>query len=120
MQPRSIHDHTRLENERAYLQLKPELRHTLYIAAWAITAVMGVSGVTTYYSGNPSPLGAVMALLLFLGFLLTMKAASNLLFDPHMPGMLRFLALLCIIAVVIIDVFAFSHDKQTSTLQHGL
>ncbi|OQX00342.1 MAG: hypothetical protein BWK73_48700 [Thiothrix lacustris] len=117
MQPRSIHEPVRLENERTYLQLKPELRQTLYIAAWAITAVMGVSGVTTYYSGNPSPLGAVMALLLFLGFLLTMKAASNLLFDPHMPGMLRFLALLCIIAVVIIDVFAFSHDKQTGVME---
>jgi hypothetical protein len=78
---------------------------------------MGVSGVTTYYSGNPSPLGAIMALLLFLGFLLTMKAASTLLFDPQMPGMLRFLALLCIIAVVIIDVFAFSHDKQTGVME---
>ena len=117
MQPRSIHEPVRLENERTYLQLKPELRQTLYIAAWAITAVMGVSGVTTYYSGNPSPIGAVMALLLFLGFLLTMKAASNLLFDPYMPGMLRFLALLCIIAVVIIDVFAFSHDKQTGVME---
>ena len=117
MQLNSIHEPVRLENERTYLQLKPELRQTLYIAAWAITAVMGVSGVTTYYSGNPSPLGAVMALLLFLGFLLTMKAASNLLFDPHMPGMLRFLALLCIIAVVIIDVFAFSHDKQTGVME---
>ena len=116
MQLNSIHEPVRVENERT-LQLKPELRQTLYIAAWAITAVMGVSGVTTYYSGNPSPLGAVMALLLFLGFLLTMKAASNLLFDPHMPGMLRFLALLCIIAVVIIDVFAFSHDKQTGVME---
>ena len=117
MQPRSIHDHTRLENERAYLQLKPELRHTLYIAAWAITAVMGVAGVTTYYSSNPSPLGAVMAVLLFLGFMLTMKSASALLFDPQMPGILRFLALLCIIAVVIIDVFAFSHEKQTGVME---
>ena len=116
MQPRSIHDHTRLENERAYLQLKPELRHTLYIAAWAITAVMGVAGVLTYYSSNPSALGAVMAFLLFLGFMLTMKSASALLFDPQMPGILRFLALLCIIAVVIIDVFAFSHEKQTGVM----
>jgi hypothetical protein len=117
MQPRSIHDHTRLENERAYLPLKPELRHTLYIAAWAITAVMGVAGVTTYYSSNPSALGAVMAFLLFLGFMLTMKSASALLFDPQMPGILRFLALLCIIAVVIIDVFAFSHEKQTGVME---
>ena len=117
MQLNSIHEPVRLENERTYLQLKPELRQTLYIAAWAITAVMGVAGVTTYYSGNPSPLGAVMALLLFLGFLLTMKSASALLFDPQMPGMLRFLALLCIIAVVIIDVFAFSHDKQTGVME---
>ena len=117
MQPRSIHDHTRLENERAYLQLKPELRHTLYIAAWAITAVMGVAGVSTYYSGNPTSLGAIMAFLLFLGFLLTMKSASALLFDPQMPGILRFLALLCIIAVVVIDVFAFSHEKQTGVME---
>jgi hypothetical protein len=117
MQPRSIHDHTRLENERAYLQLKPELRHTLYIAAWAITAVMGVAGVSTYYSSNPSALGAVMAFLLFLGFMLTMKSASALLFDPQMPGILRFLALLCIIAVVVIDVFAFSHEKQTGVME---
>ena len=117
MQLNSIHEPVRLENERTYLQLKPELRQTLYIAAWAITAVMGVAGVTTYYSSNPSPLGAVMAILLFLGFLLTMKAASTLLFDPHMPGMLRFLALLCIIAVVVIDVFAFSHEKQTGVME---
>ena len=117
MQPRSIHDHTRLENERAYLQLKPELRHTLYIGAWAITAVMGVAGVTTYYSGNPTALGAVMAFLLFLGFMLTMKSASALLFDAGMPGMLRFLALLCIIAIVVIDVFAFSHEKQTGVME---
>ena len=117
MQPRSIHEPVRLENERTYLQLKPELRHTLYIAAWAITAVMGVAGVTTYYSSNPSPLGAVMAVLLFLGFMLTMKSASALLFDPQMPGILRFLALLCIIAVVIIDVFAFSHEKQTGVME---
>ncbi|OQW98219.1 MAG: hypothetical protein BWK73_53040 [Thiothrix lacustris] len=116
MQLNSIHDHTRLENERAYLPLKPELRHTLYIAAWAITAVMGVAGVTTYYSSNPTALGAVMAFLLFLGFMLTMKSASALLFDPQMPGILRFLALLCIIAVVIIDVFAFSHEKQTGVM----
>lgn len=117
MQPRSIHEPVRLENERTYLQLKPELRHTLYIAAWAITAVMGVAGVSTYYSSNPSALGAVMAFLLFLGFMLTMKSASALLFDPQMPGILRFLALLCIIAVVIIDVFAFSHDKQTGVME---
>lgn len=117
MQPRSIHEPVRLENERTYLQLKPELRQTLYIAAWAITAVMGVAGVTTYYSSNPTALGAVMALLLFLGFMLTMKSASALLFDPQMPGMLRFLALLCIIAVVIIDVFAFSHEKQTGVME---
>ena len=116
MQPRSIHEPVRVENERTYLQLKPELRHTLYIAAWAITAVMGVAGVTTYYSSNPSALGAVMAFLLFLGFMLTMKSASALLFDPQMPGILRFLALLCIIAVVIIDVFAFSHEKQTGVM----
>ena len=117
MQPRSIHDHTRLENERAYLQLKPELRHTLYIGAWAITAVMGVAGVTTYYSSNPTALGAVMAFLLFLGFMLTMKSASALLFDPQMTGILRFLALLCILAVVVIDVFAFSHEKQTGVME---
>lgn len=116
MQLHSIPEPVRPENERT-LQLKPELRQTLYIAAWAITAVMGISGVTTYYSGNPSPLGAVMAILLFLGFLLTMKSASALLFDPQMPGTLRFLALLCIIAVVIIDVFAFSHDKQTGVME---
>lgn len=117
MQLNSIHEPVRLENERTYLQLKPELRQTLYIAAWAITAVMGVAGVTTYYSGNPSPLGAIMALLLFLGFMLTMKSASALLFDSQMPGTLRFLALLCIIAVIIIDVFAFSHDKQTGVME---
>ncbi len=117
MQPRSIHDHTRLENERAYLPLQPEVRHTLYIAAWAITAVMGVAGVTTYYSSNPTALGAVMAFLLFLGFMLTMKSASAILFDAGMPGILRFLALLCIIAVVIIDVFAFSHEKQTGVME---
>ncbi|OQW98140.1 MAG: hypothetical protein BWK73_53225 [Thiothrix lacustris] len=117
MQLNSIHEPVRLENERTYLQLKPELRHTLYIAAWAITAVMGVAGVTTYYSSNPTALGAVMAFLLFLGFMLTMKSASALLFDPQMPGILRFLALLCIIAVVIIDVFAFSHEKQTGVME---
>lgn len=117
MQHQSIPEPVRLENERTYLQLKPELRQTLYIAAWAITAVMGVAGVTTYYSSNPSALGAVMALLLFLGFLLIMKSASALLFDPQMPGMLRFLALLCIIAVVVIDVFAFSHEKQTGVME---
>ena len=117
MQLNSIHDHTRLENERAYLQLKPELRHTLYIAAWAITAVMGVAGVTTYYSSNPTALGAVMAFLLFLGFMLTMKSASALLFDSQMPGILRFLALLCILAIVVIDVFAFSHEKQTGVME---
>lgn len=117
MQLNSIHEPVRLENERTYLQLKPELRQTLYIAAWAITAVMGVAGVTTYYSSNPSALGALMALLLFLGFMLTMKSASALLFDSQMPGTLRFLALLCIIAVIIIDVFAFSHDKQTGVME---
>jgi hypothetical protein len=117
MQPRSIHEPVRLENERTYLPLKPELRQTLYIAAWAITAVMGVAGVTTYYSSNPSALGAVMALLLFLGFMLTMKSASALLFDPQMSGAIRFIALLCVIAVVIIDVFAFSHDKQTGVME---
>ena len=117
MQPKSIHEPVRLENERTYLAMKPELRHTFYIAAWAITAVMGVAGVTTYYSSNPSPLGAVMAVLLFLGFMLTMKSASALLFDPQMPGILRFLALLCIIAVVVIDVFAFSHEKQTGVME---
>ena len=116
MQLHSIPEPVRVENERT-LQLKPELRHTLYIAAWAITAVMGVAGVTTYYSSNPSSLGAVMAVLLFLGFMLTMKSASALLFDPQMPGILRFLALLCIIAVVIIDVFAFSHEKQTGVME---
>lgn len=117
MQPKSIHEPVRLENERAYLSLKPELRQTLYIAAWAITAVMGVAGVTTYYSTNPTALGAVMALTLFLGFILTMKSASAILFDQQMPGILRFIALLCIIAVVIIDVFAFSHEKQTGIME---
>ena len=116
MQLHSIPEPVRVENERT-LQLKPELRQTLYIAAWAITAVMGVAGVTTYYSSNPSALGAVMAFLLFLGFMLTMKSASALLFDAQMPGILRFLALLCIIAVVIIDVFAFSHEKQTGVME---
>jgi hypothetical protein len=117
MQLNSIHEPVRLENERTYLQLKPELRHTLYIGAWAITAVMGVGGVTTYYSTNPTALGAVMAFLLFLGFMLTMKSASALLFDAQMGGFIRFLALLCVIAVVIIDVFAFSHDKQTGVME---
>jgi hypothetical protein len=117
MQLNSIHEPVRLENERTYLQLKPELRQTLYIGAWAITAVMGVGGVTTYYSTNPTALGAVMAFLLFLGFMLTMKSASALLFDAQMGGFIRFLALLCVIAVVIIDVFAFSHDKQTGVME---
>jgi hypothetical protein len=117
MQLNSIHEPVRLENERTYLPLKPELRQTLYIGAWAITAVMGVGGVTTYYSTNPTALGAVMAFLLFLGFMLTMKSASALLFDAQMGGFIRFLALLCVIAVVIIDVFAFSHDKQTGVME---
>ena len=115
MQLHSIPEPVRVENERT-LQLKPELRQTLYIAAWAITAVMGVAGVTTYYSSNPSALGAVMAFLLFLGFMLTMKSASALLFDAQMPGTIRFIALLCVIAVVIIDIFAFSHEKQTGVM----
>jgi hypothetical protein len=58
-----------------------------------------------------------MAFLLFLGFMLTMKSASALLFDAQMGGFIRFLALLCVIAVVIIDVFAFSHDKQTGVME---
>lgn len=116
MQLNSIPEPVRVENERT-LHLKPELRQTLYIAAWAITAVMGVAGVTTYYSSNPTALGAVMAFLLFLGFMLTMKSASALLFDPRIPGILRFLALLCVIAVIIIDIFAFSHEKQTGVME---
>ena len=115
MQLHSIPEPVRVENERT-LQLKPELRQTLYIAAWAITAVMGVAGVTTYYSSNPSALGAVMAFLLFLGFMLTVKSASALLFDAQMPGTIRVIALLCGIAVVIIDIFAFSHEKQTGVM----
>lgn len=117
MQSRSIHEPLRPENERTYLQLKPEVRQTLYIAAWAITAVMGVAGVTTYYSTHPTAVGAVMAFLLFLGFMLTMKSASAILFDTAIPGILRFFALLCIFAVVVIDVFAFSHEKQTGVME---
>lgn len=99
------------------LQLKSETRYTLYIAAWAITAVMGVAGVTTYYASNPSVVGAITAVLLFLGFMLVMKSASSLLFDSHMSGVIRFIALLCVLSVVIIDVFAFSHEKQSGVME---
>lgn len=99
------------------LQVKSETRYTLYIAAWAITAVMGVAGVTTYYASNPGIVGLLTAILLFLGYMLVMKAASAILFDSAMPGLLRFFALLAVIAVVLIDVFAFSHEKQTGVMK---
>lgn len=98
------------------LQVKSETRYTLYIAAWAITAVMGVAGVTTYYASNPGIVGLLTAILLFLGYMLVMKAASAILFDSAMPGLLRFLALLAVLSVVLIDVFAFSHEKQTGVM----
>lgn len=98
------------------LQVKSETRYTLYIAAWAITAVMGVAGVTTYYASNPGIIGMLTAILLFLGYMLVMKAASAILFDSSMPGIIRFFALLAVMAVVLIDVFAFSHEKQTGVM----
>lgn len=99
------------------LQLSKETRYTLYIAAWAITIVMGVAGVSTYYASNPGAIGAITAVCLFLGFMLVMKSASALLFDSHMSGFIRFLALLCVAAVVAIDVFAFSHEKQSGVME---
>lgn len=98
------------------LHLKSETRYTLYIAAWAITAVMGVAGVSTYYASNPGVVGAITAVLLFAGFMLVMKSASAILFDSSISGFLRFLSLLCVIAVVAIDVFAFSHEKQSGVM----
>jgi hypothetical protein len=93
------------------------VRLSLYIGAWLLAIVMGIAGVSTYYSSNPSPIGFIKAVFLFAGFLLILHGASGILFDSSKPVGWRAIALVVAISMLAVDTFTISHEQQTGIME---
>ncbi|TXH71326.1 MAG: hypothetical protein E6Q83_03745 [Thiothrix sp.] len=93
------------------------VRLSLYIGAWLLAIVMGIAGVSTYYSSNPSPIGFIKAIFLFAGFLLILHGASGILFDSSKPVSWRAIALVVAISMLAVDTFTISHEQQTGIME---
>lgn len=93
------------------------VRLSLYIGAWLLAIVMGIAGVSTYYSSNPSPIGFVKAVFMFAGFLLVLHGMSGILFDSTKFVGWRAIALVVAIAMLAVDTFTISHEQQTGIME---
>lgn len=93
------------------------VRLSLYIGAWLLAIVMGIAGVSTYYSSNPSPIGFIKAVFMFAGFLLILHGASGILFDSSKPVGWRSIALVVAISMLAVDTFTISHEQQTGIME---
>lgn len=93
------------------------VRLSLYIGAWLLAIVMGIAGVSTYYSSNPSPIGFIKAVFLFAGFLLILHGASGILFDSSKPMGWRSIALVVAVSMLAVDTFTISHEQQTGIME---
>ena len=93
------------------------VRLSLYIGAWLLAIVMGIAGVSTYYSSNPSPIGFIKAVFMFAGFLLILHGASGILFDSRKPVGWRSIALIVAVSMLAVDTFTISHEQQTGIME---
>lgn len=93
------------------------VRLSLYIGAWLLAIVMGIAGVSTYYSSNPSPVGFIKAVFMFAGFLLVLHGMSGILFDSTKFVGWRAIALVVAISMLAVDTFTISHEQQTGIME---
>jgi len=99
------------------ITMKRETKYNLVLAGWFLAIFLAIAGVSTWYSTNPTIIGLIVAIVLMLGFLFSLKAASAFLFDSDNDFKLRTASLLILVGLVAVDVFSGSHSLQTGTMK---
>lgn len=99
------------------ITMNRETKYNLILAGWFLAIFLAIAGVSTWYSTNPTIIGLIVAVVLMLGFLFSLKAASAFLFDNDNDFKLRTASLIILIGLVAVDVFSGSHSLQTGTMK---